>query len=660
MAETATVPSVASGGGAVAVRRAPDLAGVTVARRAPAALAPKSVDREARTAQAIVSAGATVRRHVPGIGLVDESIDTRGIKTPPTAPLNLDHDTRSVRAQVGIVSGFRVIGDALHATLHFDTDPAGEEALRKVEAGQWVNVSFGYHYLDASLDETKEPPLLRIRACELVEVSLVNVPADPAARVRSFPTIGDFAMSTELPAAPSAELPAGGERTLPPDPVQAERERCSAIERRHRALGGGAPELMHRALGEGWPAERFVDALLDRLAAEQERRFASGVQYNPDVRAGGHIQVRGGFSGDDPNHVRSCVEDVLAHRLSNGRTALPDHARPYRGLRLPDLCRHLLEAEGERSARFLTDGEAVRRISRSTATRLLTTSDFPALLANASGKALLPQFEDVRSELLTIAFKDEVRDFKPVSRMRPGEFPQLLKVNEGGEYTYGALDEGKETFAVAKWGRMLGLSWEAQVNDDLGAFQVSIGKAALAAATLEAQLLAGTILANPLMSDGNAVFSAAHGNLATSGAGLSVASIAAARAVMRLQKGVDGTTAIDIRPSYLVVPVALQAAAEQILSEIAPATTNDSNAPVKGLQIVSDPRLDAGSATSWYLFGAPNRSPSLVIAFLAGTGGTPTVETRDGWTVDATEIKVRHVVGTAFVDWRPAYKNPGA
>ena len=52
---------------------------------------------------------------------------------------------------------------------------------------------------------------------------------------------------------------------------------------------------------------------------------------------------------------------------------------------------------------------------------------------------------------------------------------------EHGEYTEGPMDEDSTSYRIAKFGRIVSLTWETLVNDDLSAFlrvQPALGRAA--------------------------------------------------------------------------------------------------------------------------------------------------------------------------------------
>ena len=124
-----------------------------------------------------------------------------------------------------------------------------------------------------------------------------------------------------------------------------------------------------------------------------------------------------------------------------------------------------------------------------------------------------------------------------------------------------------------------------------------------AARRLEADMVFGMLTSNPVLGDGHALFSAEHSNQGAS-LPLTFAGLAAARSAMRKQKGIAGLAHLDPQPKFLIVPVGLETQAEQLLASLVDPARNN-NTPnsefIRGLTLVADPRLDAASATTWYL-----------------------------------------------------------
>ena len=220
----------------------------------------------------------------------------------------------------------------------------------------------------------------------------------------------------------------------------------------------------------------------------------------------------------------------------------------------------------------------VRGLSRDEiATRALhTTSDFPAILAAVTNKTLRDAYEAAPRTFPPIARRATAADFKDMHRLQLGEAPQLEKVNEAGEFKRGSLGEGKESYRVETWGKVIGITRQVIINDDLDAFTRIPALFGTAAATLESDVVWGIVTANPNMADGVALFHATHKNLAGTGTALDVANLGKARAQMAKQTGLDGKTVLNIRPAFLVVPSSLELTAEQLIAQnLVPAKSTD-------------------------------------------------------------------------------------
>ena len=246
-------------------------------------------------------------------------------------------------------------------------------------------------------------------------------------------------------------------------------------------------------------------------------------------------------------------------------------------------------------------------------------------------------------------------------RVQLGEAPQLLKVNESGEFKRGTLGESKESYRIETYGRVVAITRQVLINDDLDAFTRIPAMYGNSIAQLESDVVWGIITSNPAMADNKALFHGDHKNLAGTGAALSVDAVGAARASMAKQTGLDKKTVLNIRPSFLIVPAALELKAEQMVAQnIVPAdTANVVPQSIRTLSPISEPRLDALSETAWYLAANPNQIDTIEYAYLEGQQGAY-IETRNGFDVDGVEIKCRLDFGAKAIDWRGLFKNPGA
>ena len=352
-----------------------------------------------------------------------------------------------------------------------------------------------------------------------------------------------------------------------------------------------------------------------------------------------------------PAARRAAMTEALAHRLRPvGQPS--ERAREYLGASLADFAAGCLELAGEGRQRRSPMATIEAALAHS-------TSDFPRLLGNAGAMSLMQAYEAAPPALRPVARKVTATNYKKMSRVRLGEHPSLLRVPETGKIEYGSTGEAGEKFSVAPYARLFAITRQALVNDELGAFADWVGTMANAAVELEAAELAALLLANdgagPVMEDGKTLFHADHRNLAPAGTSITDASLSAARLALRTQRGIDGITPVNIIPRYLVVGPLMETEAERYLAQLQPARTADVNPFASKLELIVEGRI---TDFSWYVLGAPSATPALEYAYLNDRG--PAVDTMEGWTRLGVEVRITHDFGAGAVDWRPAYRNPGA
>jgi hypothetical protein len=180
-------------------------------------------------------------------------------------------------------------------------------------------------------------------------------------------------------------------------------------------------------------------------------------------------------------------------------------------------------------------------------------------------------------------------------------------VNEHGEFVSGSIADFEEVYKISTFGRIIGFTRQALINDDLAALADISRRMGASAAAFENEFLVGLFLSTANMSDGHPPFHAAHGNLAATGAAISETTLSAARLAMRSQTEPGGQL-IDVTPKFLIVPPALETAAEKILTTIQARTTADVNV-FSTLSLVVEPRL--ANTTAWYLAADPATAEGL-------------------------------------------------
>ncbi|MTW18343.1 peptidase U37 [Rhodoplanes serenus] len=645
-------------------------------------LVPSSIDASDRSIEVVWSTGARVRRH-PFFGepfdeeLAMEPSAVRLERLNAGGPLLKVHDASALDSIIGsVVPGTARIehGHGV-ARVRFSERTDVDPIWKDVEAGHIRAVSIGYqvHRFEVT-KQNGAPELWRAVDWTPFEISAVPIGADPAAGFRNSESFhpcvvhrADALSRTRIPmdeptitepVAPVAPAPATP--STPPEPAQnraqvapavdvdaiaarardVERERVATIYDLSGRLSldrGFAEDLVNR----GVAIDAARTAILDKVAAEADKvRVASQVS----VPLGGR---------DERVTRREAVANALLHRYAPTLFPLTDPAREYRGMTLLELAREQLSSAGVNVRGFSRDEIATRALH--------STSDFPEILSAVTNKTLRQAYEAYPRTFMPFCRQVLATDFKAMNRVQIGEAPQLLKVGEGGEFKRGSIAESKESYRIETYGRVVAITRQVLINDDLDAFTRIPAMYGTAIATLESDVVWAIVITNANMADGVPLFHATHKNLAASGAALSVTAIGDGRTAMAKQTGLDKKTVLNVRPAYLVVPAALELAAEQIIAQnLVPAKTGDVvPQSIRTLTPISEPRLDTASATAWYLAASPAQIDTIEYAYLEGQQGAY-IETRNGFDVDGVEIKCRLDFGAKAIDWRGLFRNPGA
>ncbi|MFS0737547.1 ClpP-like prohead protease/major capsid protein fusion protein [Sphingomonas sp. 1P06PA] len=439
--------------------------------------------------------------------------------------------------------------------------------------------------------------------------------------------------------------------------VQAERDRVTgirALAAQHSLDAKFTDELVASETTLAQAREKVLDKLAEQSQAQQVGHL-SPARITQDERdkwrdgATAWLAVRAG--------VAPMIEKAARER---GETVRLDPGE-FRGASNVDLAREALGRAGIRTtSRDRYDIVSDAMTARSSITQ--TTSDFPVLFENLMHKTLQSAYAVTPDTWSRFCGIGSVSDFRAHGRYLRGSFGALDSYGETGEIKNKPIPDGsKETLKLDKKGNIVNLSREAIVNDDLDVFSglaVDLGRAAKL--TIEVNVYA-VLNSNPTMADGFALFSAQHGNLAGAGAAPSVTAFDAIRVAMASQKDVSGNEVLDLKPAIILAPVGLGSAIRVINdSPFDPDATNKLQRPNPVGKMFSDV-IDTArlTGTAYYAFLDPAVAPALEVAFLDGQQD-PMVDSREGWRNDGVEWRVRHYFAVGAVNWRAAYRQPGA
>jgi phage major head subunit gpT-like protein len=646
-----------------------------------AAVRAGSVDVDARTVELTWTTGAKGRRWSWDVGSYMEELEVsedavRLDRLNNGAPFLNAHNSYDLDDVIGVVEKAWIEGNEGRALVRFSKRDDVEQIFKDVQDGILRNISVGYAVHRYEVTESADDKLPTYRAVdwEPMELSLVPIGFDDGGKFRSAKTADEYkgqrfnTIFEVREAQPPLDQPAAVANTTEENPMneeekraaedqirrqaeEAERKRSLTIRQMAKKVGLGddvAEDLVARGVSIADASSALIDKVAERQAGSQSESRNS------------QPTIVGGLDQAVLTAKREAMQNALLNRC-NPNIALIDGAREFRGMRLIDLARECVETVGG-NARGMLPQEVARAAlgcdrTAMRAAGMQTTSDFPILLGGGVNRTLRDAYAQAPQTWRPLGQQTTVPDFRATTRAALGDIAALEEVKEHGEYKYGKLEEEGAPIRVTKFGKIIAITWEAVINDDLGALTRIPRAYGLAAAETESNLVWNLILSNPNFTDGNAIFVAAHGNLAGSGGAINTTTLGAARAAMRKQKSKAGAY-LNVEPRYLVVGPDKELEAYQYTSsQYVPAKNSDINdGRNTSLVVIVDGRI---TGNQWYLFTEPGLIDTFEYAYLEGEPGVFT-ETREGFEVDGMEIKARLVFGAAWIDYRGAYKNPGA
>lgn len=612
-----------------------------------ASLTPATVNEAERTVDVIAATGAGVARRDARGAFIERldiaSVDPQRLVGAPVLNTHKRHDLSDI---LGVVVKAWREGDKLMARLKIESD----QLWSRIKSGVVRNVSIGYEV--ERFTETRDPQtgarVLTAVQWTPREVSFVPVPADAAAVTRGKTIMNKFEIDKDgflverdasgrivrRSAAAIQFVRADGDPPASEPTAEAETEEEQ----------DDAPDIetLRSATDDALEAERA--AVTPETREQRAARLAQIRTRSPTVRT---VQTRTP-SNDDPHARAERMGEALYARM-HPTHQLSEPARQFAYMSVTDLARVSLRQAGVSTTGLSPDALI---------TRALSTSDFPLALGNFTNRELRSGYEMAPSALRQVARQTTAKDFREKQKIQVETAARLEKVNELGEFKHGSMLEAAESYRIDTHGKIISISRQTLVNDDLGWTADLARGLGREAASFEARFLVDLLEANsgfgPDMSDGDPLFDAAHANLGEAAA-LGQEPLALGRAAMRKQQSLNGDV-IGIGPKYLIVPTDLETEGEKLLAAITPHSVEDVN-PFSNLTLLVEPRL--ASAIGYYLVADPSQVEGLEYAYLAGAPG-PQTETKVGFEVDGVSVKVRLDFGAGFVDWRGWHLNPGA
>lgn len=436
------------------------------------------------------------------------------------------------------------------------------------------------------------------------------------------------------------------------DSVRAmERKRCADITTLCREFKVSA-EDQARYLNDGVTVDAVRAAILD------------GMKQN-----GTPIQQRGtaDVTTSSEDKFRAAAGDALVMRSGIAIDKPAEGARELMGMSLRDLAIECLGAEGQNGLNRRSSEELYNMLQRQF---FNPTAAFPAILDNAINKAYVEGHKKVAVTFDQWTKKGSLKDFKTHdNNYLAGPVGEFLEVPEGGELKHDVFkDEKLPTRKLKTYGRQFTLTRQAFINDDIDLItKVPAKYAASARKTINKQVYE-ILVKNPAVYDGTALFSKAHGNLVTTGTGITQASMQAM--IMALQNQTDQFgEAIMVRPATLIVPSGMAFDIYTLFNSPTINTEGNTQAVnplyryANQIQVIEDPTINVlcggfGNTMPWFLLGAKDDTDFIEVDYLNGQE-IPTIRRMETPGTLGFVWDIYLDWGISVMDWRGAIKNPG-
>lgn len=532
------------------------------------------------------------------------------------------------------------------------------------------NVSVGYDPMEyIEMPPTADGvPVYRSKQWEPYEISLVSIPADYQAQVRAR-TPEEKPFEIKVRKIQQTNIPSKGEDMTKEEFEKQLKDEREAREKAEKAVSEKEAEGKRNADVAALEArkaekariisirqaaklaqldEKEADELIaSDLTVEQARDkcFEKMEKRQAMLSPAAKMTVNDVVTTEQRNEA--IVESIM-HRGMPGQVQLSDHAREYRGMSLLRIAEEILEASNIKT-RNLTKSQL--------AVRALATGDFPILLGNVARKSLRKAYELQKPSFWAFVTRGTLPDYKETGRIQFGDVTSLKKVPEGDDYEYGSIGEAQEKIKLAKYGRIISITEEMIVNDDLYALVRLPAMLAAAAARVESKLVyTDTLVANPFMADTFQLFdNTNHGNNPTAAA-ITETSLGVAEKCMMDQKTLDKEDYLNLAPKFLITGTAKKVEGQKILANIVSTKSGDVNPFQNAMQLIVDPRI---TGNKWFLAADPSQIDTIEVAYLEGEEGPEILETLET-KADVVNLKVKHVVAVKAIDYRGLVYNAGA
>jgi len=291
--------------------------------------------------------------------------------------------------------------------------------------------------------------------------------------------------------------------------------------------------------------------------------------------------------------------------------------------------------------------------------------DVSGILSSSANKIVSEGFSNGPQTWREVARPRTVTDFKSVTAYRLTADLEYDELGPTGEIQHGTLGEESYSMQAKTYAKMLTLTRNDIINDDLGAFDDLRTRLGLGAAIKMSKVFW------TLWINNSSFFTTARGNLSEGvDTAIGITGLSAASTLLRKMRGPDGNL-LGLEPDRLIVPPELELVARQLfVSQEMRNTESDTEYAVANPYLnrfkpvvvpeLSDDSYTGYSESAWYLLANPAVLATAVMCFLNGVQ-SPTIESADAdFNTLGVQMRGYHDFGVAMSEYRAGVKSTGA
>lgn len=303
-----------------------------------------------------------------------------------------------------------------------------------------------------------------------------------------------------------------------------------------------------------------------------------------------------------------------------------------------------------------------------------STNDIGDVLSNTANKFALQTYMAVENSWRAISAVRNVQDFKTVTSYRLTGNLQFAKVGAGGKIENGELGNQSYTNSADTYAKMLSITRQDIINDDLSVLSAVPGMIGRGAALKQNEVFWTEFMNNSSFFNAthNTAGDTGNSNLATGSpaSSLSVSGLTAAELLFFSQVDPNGKP-LGVMPKILLVPNALNVTATQLMRDTEVRDTTASTKYTTGnphagkfnvvrSSYLSNTTITGYSATAWYLLADPMDLPVIEMCFLNGQE-VPVIEQAEAdFNTLGIQMRGYNDFGVAKQDFRGGVKSTGA